>query len=136
MNYLFSVLFSLAVVTGFAQNSIVFENPQAISEPNLTTTTRTLQFENDSVRVWKTTIFPNQPLKMHRHEHDRVVVALKGGNLAKLDANGVLMPRIFETGNSYWLDKDPPNELHACVNKSNEPIEVVVIELKRHTKGA
>ncbi len=38
-------------------------------------------FENDQVKVWKTIIVPNSPLSMHRHEHGRTIVALKGGTL-------------------------------------------------------
>ena len=36
-------------------------------------------FENDDVKVWKTVIVPNSPLSMHRHEHGRTIVVLKGG---------------------------------------------------------
>ncbi|MFL5308027.1 MAG: hypothetical protein ACJ8F1_22620 [Polyangia bacterium] len=36
-------------------------------------------FENAQVRVWKTVLQPGERIGMHRHEHGRVVVALKGG---------------------------------------------------------
>lgn len=111
----------------FADEGITFDNGKSASQQ---ATQRVLQFENDQVRVWKAKIFPNQPLKMHRHDHDRVVVALHGGNLAKVSEDGAVKDRLFESGESYWLDKDPASELHACVNKSEEPIEVIVIELK------
>lgn len=113
----------------FADNSITFEKQENTSQ-SPSQTVRVLQFENSQVRVWKTKIFPNQPLKMHRHDYDRIVVTMQGGNLAKLSEDGTIKDRIFESGESYWLEKDPLNELHACVNKSEEPIEVVVIEIK------
>ena len=93
-------------------------------------THRVFQFENEHVRVWKTVIMPNQPLKMHRHEVGRVIVGLKGGTLKKIEETGEVSDLVFDTGVAYWLDKDPPNTLHGDINLSDEPIEVMVIELK------
>ena len=45
-----------------------------------TQTHRVIQFENEHVRVWKTTIMPHQPLKMHSIDCARVVVGLKRRN--------------------------------------------------------
>lgn len=93
-------------------------------------TTRVFQFENEHVRVWRTIIMPHQPLKMHRHDYPRVVVVQKGGTLTKIEETGETSPLIFETGCAYWLAEDPPEVLHGDVNESDEPIEVMVIELK------
>lgn len=35
-------------------------------------------FENDDVKVWKSVIYPNAPLAMHRHEHPRMIVVMSG----------------------------------------------------------
>ena len=94
------------------------------------TSNRELQFENEKVKVWRTTIPPNQPLKMHRHEHGRVVVGLKGGTLTKIEEDGRTSPLVFETGKAYWLEADPESELHGDVNESHNPIEVMVTELQ------
>lgn len=96
----------------------------------LHSTHRELQFENEQVRVWKTVIMPHQPLKMHRHDANRVVVGLKGGSLMKIEEMGETSELKFETGKAYWLTQDPPGTLHADVNESDEPIEVMVIEIK------
>src|SRR5215207_10099754 len=73
-------------------------------------TRREPQFENEHVRVWKSIIMPNQPLALHRHEHGRTIVALKGGTLDVVDAKGKTMKQMtWETGKAYWLDVDPPN---------------------------
>jgi hypothetical protein len=93
-------------------------------------THRVFQFENEHVRVWKTVIMPNRPLKMHRHDCARVVVGLKGGSLTKLEDTGETSELVFESGKAYWLSEDPPNTLHGDVNESDEPIEVMVIEIK------
>ena len=93
-------------------------------------TQRVFQFENEHVRVWKTVIMPHQPLKMHRHDCSRVIVGLKGGTLTKIEETGETSPLNFETGAAYWLTEDPPGTLHGDINESDEPIEVMVIELK------
>ena len=93
-------------------------------------THRVFQFENEYVRVWKTTIMPHQPLTMHRHDCARVVVGLKGGTLTKTEQTGEVSLLHFDTGTAYWLTEDPPHTLHGDVNESDEPIEVMVIELK------
>lgn len=94
------------------------------------TTHRVFQFENEYVRVWKTVIMPNQPLKMHRHDCSRVIVGLKGGSLTKIEETGETSELKFDTGKAYWLTEDPQGTLHGDINESDEPIEVMVIELK------
>ena len=37
---------------------------------------------------------------------------------------------VWETGSAYWLDIDPEGELHGDVNRGDEPIEVIVVQLK------
>ncbi|MFI5334733.1 MAG: hypothetical protein ACHQT8_06205 [Chlamydiales bacterium] len=98
-------------------------------------THRVFQFENEYVRVWKTVIMPHQPLKMHRHDCSRVIVGLKGGALTKIEQTGETSPLVFETGKAYWLTEDPPETLHGDVNESDEPIEVMVIEIKALDKS-
>lgn len=93
-------------------------------------TSRELQFENKKVKVWKTTIYPNSPLSFHRHDRDRIVYAIKGGRLLKIEEDGSTSDLIFETEKAYFLEKDPKNELHADTNEEEYPIEVLVIELK------
>jgi hypothetical protein len=121
----------LKMIQGLCLGCIFITGFLVASEPENKSTQRIFQFENEHVRVWRTIIMPNQPLKMHRHDCARVLVSLKGGDLKKLEESGEIKSRIFETGKAYWLDQDPPVELHACVNDSDEPIDVMVIELKQ-----
>ncbi|MGE4225137.1 MAG: hypothetical protein AB7I23_17475 [Vicinamibacterales bacterium] len=93
-------------------------------------TRREPQFENAHVRVWKSIIQPKQPLTMHRHEHGRALIALKGGTIDIVQKSGESKAHLWETGKAYWLDKDIPNTEHADVNNGREPIEVIVVELK------
>jgi len=95
-------------------------------------TRREPQFENEHVRVWKSIVMPNQPLTLHRHEHGRTIVALKGGTLDVVDARGQTKTRMtWESGKAYWLDVDPSGEQHGDLNKGKDPIEVIVVEMRK-----
>jgi hypothetical protein len=95
-------------------------------------TRREPQFENDHMKVWKSIIMPKQPLSLHRHEHGRALVALTDGVLQVVDKDGkTLKTYNWERGKAYWLDVDPPGEIHADVNNTSKPIEVIVVELKK-----
>lgn len=91
---------------------------------------REFVFENDHAICWKTTVSPNVPLRMHRHDRARVIVALKGGVLRRVDEDGTTKDLVFETGAAYWYEADPPDNLHADVNDGPEDVIVVVTELK------
>ena len=93
-------------------------------------TRRIPQFENGHVKVWKSIILPNQPLSMHRHEHSRALIALTDGNLDIVQNSGERETVHWEAGQAYWLTHDEPGTLHADVNNSDQPIEVIVAELK------
>lgn len=96
------------------------------------TTRREPQFENEEVRVWKSIIMPKQPLSYHRHDHGRVLVALTDGELKVLDQDGKHIDTYkWERGKAYWLGKDLPGKMHADLNDTTQPIEVIVAELKR-----
>jgi quercetin dioxygenase-like cupin family protein len=98
--------------------------------PEAAVTQRIPQFENENVTVWKTIIAPHQPLNMHRHENGRVLVALKGGTLKIVPENGEPHEVTWETGNAYWLEADPPGELHGDVYEGEGSMEVMVIEMR------
>ena len=104
----------------------------AIQQAQSATTRREPQFENENVRVWKSIIMPNQPLTLHRHEFGRTIVALKGGTLDIVDAAGKTTKKVvWETGKAYWLDKDPAGQQHGDINRGTEPIEVIVVEMRK-----
>ena len=100
------------------------------SQSNERRTERIAQFENGDVKVWKPVVLPNAPLTMHRHEHPRVIIALRGGTMKIVEQNGPAEPHVWETGKAYWLPANPPNTMHADVNASDQPIEVMVVELE------
>jgi len=93
-------------------------------------TQRIPQFENAHVKVWKSTIVPNAPLPLHRHDHGRVIVALQGGTMKIEDQSGASETAIWETGKAYWLPANPPNTMHRDINVGDHPIEVMVVEIE------
>jgi hypothetical protein len=98
-------------------------------QPQATGTRREPQFKNSEVEVWKSIIMPNQPLSLHRHDRGRTIVALKGGTLDVVDKDGKTMKQmVWETGKAYWLDADPAGEMHGDMNRTKEPIEVMVVQ--------
>ena len=102
---------------------------------NQTQTQRIQLFQNDDVKVWRSLVLPNSPLAMHRHDHGRTIVTLKGGTLDVVDAAGTTLHKVvWEAGKAYWLDADPAGAQHGDVNRGAEPIEVIVVELKNDQK--
>lgn len=91
---------------------------------------REFMFENDFAICWKTTVPPHMPLKMHRHDRARTIVALQGGVLKRVDEDGSRKDLVFDTGKAYWYEADPPNNLHADVNEGDEDVIVIVTEFK------
>ena len=104
----------------------VIHSQQAASQ-----TQRFPQFENDDVKVWKSIVLPNRPLTMHRHDHPRVIIALKGGTMKIVDQNGAEEQHVWDTGKAYWLPANPPGTKHADVNAGDQTIEVMVVELEK-----
>jgi beta-alanine degradation protein BauB len=103
----------------------------AVQDQPASATRREPQFDNQDVRVWKSVIMPNQPLTLHRHDHGRTIVALKGGTLDVVDGAGQTLKKMtWETGKAYWLEVDPPGQQHADLNKGTTPIEVMVVEMR------
>ncbi|MDP3560091.1 MAG: hypothetical protein Q8R79_07085 [Legionellaceae bacterium] len=100
------------------------------------TTKRIAEFSNAQVAVWKTVIYPNskQRLAMHRHEYNRVMVALSDGVLKITNDKGKTHYMKLEKNKAYYLTKDIPNELHMDENITRHPISVMVIELKENQK--
>jgi len=93
-------------------------------------TQRIPQFENAHVKVWKSTIVPNAPLPLHRHDHGRVIIALQGGTMKIEDQSGTSETHVWETGKAYWLPANPPNTMHRDINVGDRPIEVMVVEVE------
>jgi hypothetical protein len=109
----------------------VFATVAVLRSQQAPTTQRYPQFDNEDVKVWKSVVYPNAPLTMHRHDHPRVIIALKGGDMKIVESSGKSEDHPWETGHAYWLPANAPNTQHADVNSGAEPIEVIVVELEK-----
>lgn len=89
-----------------------------------------VQFENDQVSIAKVKIMANEEIGLHRDAYPQVVVALKGGTITRLEANGSTTDVKFPTGVAVFREVDPPNELHKSVNRGAEPVELMIVQLK------
>jgi len=112
-----------------AMAGLAFSAGFAVAE-TLAQSGREPQFENSAVKVWKTLILPNNPLPLHRHEHPRVIIALRGGSMKILQDSGNSELHEWQTGKAYWLDASAPGSSHQDVNVGDKPIEVMVVELE------
>jgi len=89
-----------------------------------------IQLENGSVRVARVKIMPQEEIGLHRDTHPQVVVALQGGVITRLEADGSTTDVNFPTGQAVFRDVDPPEQLHKSVNSSPTPVELIIIQLK------
>lgn len=96
------------------------------------TTKRIPQVENNKVKVWQTIVYPStkQALPMHRHDHDRVVIAMTDGKFKITTSTGQVSFFEIKKDQAYFVGKDKPGELHNDENVTGHAIRVMVVELK------
>ena len=92
--------------------------------------TRLPQFENDRAVSWKSVIPPHTESTLHRHDRYRTIVAIVGGDLTLVGADGKKTVVRYETGKAYWQAPMPSGEMHKDANETSRTIELVVIEMK------
>jgi hypothetical protein len=112
---------------------LVFVGTVIVMRSQQAGTQRFPQFENEDVKVWQSVVYPDAPLTMHRHDHPRVIIALKGGTMKIVEKTGASEEHLWESGHAYWLPADPSGTQHADVNAGKEPIEVMVVELEKES---
>lgn len=89
-----------------------------------------VQLENNQVQVARVKIMPYEEIGLHRDEYPGVILALQGGVITRLEANGTKTDVSFPTGIAVFRDADPSNELHKSVNQSANPVELIIIQLR------
>jgi hypothetical protein len=92
--------------------------------------TRVTQFENERAVSWKSVIPPHTESTLHRHDRYRTVIAIAGGTLTLVSADGTKTVTRYETGKAYWQTPMAPGEMHKDANETNKTIELMVVELK------
>lgn len=89
-----------------------------------------VQFENELVHVAQAKIMPCEEIGLHRDAYPQVVIALQGGTITRLEANGTKTDVNFPTGVAIFREVDPPDELHKSINNSENLIDLIIIQLK------
>jgi len=95
-------------------------------------TKRIPQFSNDKVKVWETIVVPgsNNNLKMHRHDHARVIVPFDSGTLKITTNKGETRELKLEQFKAQYLPKDVKGEMHSDANISDHNIRILVMEFQ------
>lgn len=88
------------------------------------------QFENDQICIAKVKISPHEEIGLHRDVYPQVVIALKGGTITRLEANGEETDVQFPTGVTVFREADKELGTHKSVNNSSESVELIIIQLK------
>jgi hypothetical protein len=87
-------------------------------------------FENPSIRCLKIKIMGGEEIDLHRDELPQYVTAIHGGTIRRLESNGETLDVEFPTGITVYRPADPVGALHKSVNLSQDPIELIVIQIK------
>src|SRR4051812_11922325 len=87
--------------------------------------TRVPQSENARAVGGKSTPPPHTEPTLHRHDRYRTVVAIVGGDLTLIGADGKKEIFHYETGKAYWQAPMPPGATHKDANETSKTIELV-----------
>lgn len=111
---------------------IVFFSLCLVTSMTYAETKKIPQFSNDKVNVWETVIYPSkqQVLKMHRHDHDRVLIAFDDVTLKIENDKGKSSLLTLKKDKAYYLAKDVPGEMHTDENLGKKPVKFLIIELR------
>lgn len=91
-----------------------------------------VQFENEQVHVAKVLIEPKEEVGLHRDALPQIVIGLTGGTVTRLESDGSEVDVEFPAGKAVYRPVDPEGVLHRTVNKSDKPIEIMVIQMKEN----
>ena len=90
-----------------------------------------IQLENESVSIARVKIMPNEEIGLHRDAYPQVVIALQGGVITRLEADGSTIDVNFSTGRAVFREIDPPDQFHKSINNSSAPVELIIVQLKK-----
>ena len=91
-----------------------------------------IKLDNDFVRVIKATVEPHQKSALHRHEFNRVIVALDAGDLDVVYQDGPIDRQHWKAGQVEW---SPAGGMHTSENVGARPFRLVEVEIKKPAPG-
>ncbi len=87
-----------------------------------------VKIENDSVRVLDVTDEVHHPSALHRHELNRVMIYLTGGDLNVRYQDGKTDKQHWKAGQVAW---SPAGGMHISENVGTAPLHIIEVELKK-----
>lgn len=91
-------------------------------------------FENEQFCVARAKIMAHEEIDLHRDIYPAIVIASKGGIITRLEADGRTTDVNFPTDVAVFREADPENEFHRSVNRSDDLIELTIVQLKNSLK--
>ncbi len=86
--------------------------------------------DNDQVCISKVTLSPKEEVGPHHDPHHQVLIGLKNGMLNQISSDGKVSELYFVEGMPVFKDRDEANQYHRMANRSEDSMEVLVIEMK------
>lgn len=85
--------------------------------------------ENEKVAVFFIKLMPHEETDYHYDKHPQVVIAVEGGTLTRLEADGSSTFIEFPTGKAVFRPSETAAKLHKTVNGTEDTIALMVIQL-------
>ena len=89
--------------------------------------------DNDFVHVIQAQVQPHVKGSLHRHEYNRVIVALDAGELTTVYQDGRKEIQHWKAGGVSWA---PAAGMHTSENTGTRPLRLVEVELKKPAPAA
>lgn len=95
-------------------------------------TQRKVFIDQDDVKVWRTTICPNERLAFHTHDHARIAISNVSGILEVISQDGGVKRIEFTKGVPVYLSLEQGQSPHQDVNVGQYPMDITIVELLSH----
>jgi len=115
------IFIGISFVAATFLSTAIFAEDAVIADPEH----YTVEFENDKIRIIRIKYGPGEKSVMHSHG-PHVAVMLSNGIVRMTIPDGTSEDVPHEAGMAVWSDADE----HLPENLSDEPLEVVLVELK------
>jgi hypothetical protein len=88
------------------------------------------QLENEKVCVSYFKIMPQEETGLHYDEYPQLVIALEGGIITRLEADGTTTPVEFPTNVPIFRPSETADKMHKSINATSKPIVLIIVQLK------
>ena len=85
--------------------------------------------ENERVHVGRAKIRAHEQIGLHRDNLPHLVIAIKAGTITRLECDGTEVNVEFPFSKTVWRPVDPPGLCHKSVNRSSDPIDLIIVKL-------